>query len=217
MRSSIWLTGSEGRLGTALLNVLKKNTDYKIVDTDKDVDITDFDAVEHAIDSYRPVIVINCASVSSKDFCEENRVEAFRVNALGARNIAVATRSKNAKLIHFSTDDVFSGVSYRAKNEFDQPTPNTVYGQSKLAGENFVRELNPKHLIVRSSWVYGLAKNVDENRSDFYYEVLEHGKNGDALTFPIKVSGAPTSATELARFASHLLHSQASGLPPAAW
>ena len=216
MRSSIWLTGSEGRLGTALLNVLKKNTDYKIVDTDMDVDITDFDAVEHAIDSYRPVIVINCASVSSKDFCEENRVEAFRVNALGARNIAVATRSKNAKLIHFSTDDVFSGVSYRAKNEFDQPTPNTVYGQSKLAGENFVRELNPKHLIVRSSWVYGLAKNVDENRSDFYYEVLEHGKKGEAFNVPINVIGTPTSATELARFFSRILHSNEYGLYHAA-
>ena len=101
-------------------------------------------------------------------------VEAFRVNALGARNLAAVTRRLNAKLIQLSTDDVFDGKSSGRMTEFDFPDPQTVYGKSKLAGENYVKELNPKHLIIRSSWVYGAASG--EAHQDYFSYVVEKGK-----------------------------------------
>ena len=150
-KNAIWITGAEGRLGSTLVELLKKNTDNKVVGTDMDVDITDMDEVEQCIKVYRPNIVINCASISDADYCEQNKVQAFKVNALGARNLAAASRGVNAKIVQLSTDDVFSGKNTGHLTEFDLPDPQDVYGKSKYAGENYVKELNPKHLIVRSS------------------------------------------------------------------
>lgn len=191
---SIWITGASGRIGTRLKKALKKNTDYKVVATDKEVDITDLSAIETAFDWYKPSIVINCASLSDAKYCEEHKVEAYKVNTLGARNLAIVSMQHNVKLIHLSTDDVFSGENNRAKNEFDIPTPKTVYGKSKLAGENFVRELNPKHLIIRSSWVYGSGSY------DYVNYVLEHAKNGEAFEASVNRISSPTYDRRIADF-----------------
>ena len=175
-KNAIWITGAEGRLGSALLELLKKDTNNKVVGTDMDVDITDMDAVEQSMKVYRPNIVINCASISDADYCEQNIVKAFKVNALGVRNLAAASRSLNAKIIQLSTDDVFSGKNSGQITEFDIPDPQSVYGKSKLAGENYVKELNPKHLIVRSSWVYGAAN--EGAKEDYFTYVINHAKSG---------------------------------------
>ena len=164
-KNAIWITGAEGRLGSTLVELLKKNTDNKVVGTDMDVDITDMDEVEQCIKVYRPNIVINCASISDADYCEQNKVQAFKVNALGARNLAAASRGVNAKIVQLSTDDVFSGKNTGHLTEFDLPDPQDVYGKSKYAGENYVKELNPKHLIVRSSWVRRFRLRLTESEA----------------------------------------------------
>lgn len=197
-KNAIWVTGAEGRLGSALVALLKKDVEHKVVGTDLDVDITDMEAVEQCIKVYRPNIVINCASISDADYCEQNMVKAFKVNALGARNLAAASRSANAKMIQLSTDDVFSGKSSVHLTEFDRPDPQSVYGRSKYAGENYVRELNPKHLIVRSSWVYGAAN--DDAKEDYFSYVVKHGKSNTAFEAPLDRIGSPTSADVLADF-----------------
>ncbi len=203
-KNSIWITGAEGRLGSALVQLLKEDVNNKVVGTDrKDVDITDMEAVDQAANVYHPDIVINCASISDVECCEKNMVEAFRVNALGARNLAVVTRRLNAKLIQLSTDDVFDGKSSGRMTEFDIPDPQTVYGKSKLAGENYVKELNPKHLIIRSSWVYGAANG--EAAQDYFSYVVEKGKTNTSFEAPFDKISTPTSAGELARFISSLL------------
>lgn len=205
MKNAIWITGAEGRLGKKLVKTLKKDLSNIIFATDVDVDITDLKSVEQAAKIYKPTMVINCASLSDADYCESHRVEAYRVNALGARNMAAISRQYNARIIHLSTDDVFSGENLRAKNEFDVPTPKTVYGQSKLAGEAFVRELNPKHLIIRSSWVYGAG-------ADYFSYVAEKGKNGEAFEAAVDQISSPTSVDELVQFFKALINSEEYGI-----
>lgn len=194
-KNTIWVTGAEGRLGSALVQLLSQNIDNKVIGTDKaEVDITDMAAVDAAMDVYHPTVVINCAGMSDIDECEKDMVEAFKVNTLGARNLAMATQRVNAKIIQMSSDDVFEGKSGIRLTEFDIPTPKNVYGKSKLAGEMFVRELNPKHLIIRSSWVYGTGKD------DFMTQVLDHAKKGESFEVPMDVISTPTSALTLAKF-----------------
>ena len=198
-KTTIWVTGAEGRLGNALVQLLSQDLNNKVIGTDKDVDVTDMEAVEAAMDVYKPNVIVNCASISDPKECERDMVEAFKVNALGARNLAMAAERVSAKIIQMSTDDVFLGKTSARLTEFDIPTPNTVYGRSKLAGENFVRELNPKHLIIRSSWVYGTGKN------DFLTYVLEKGKAGESFEVPMDVISTPTSALTLARFVETMI------------
>lgn len=201
LKNSIWITGAEGRLGSALVALLKQNVDNKVVGTDMDVDITDMEAVNQTTDIYRPNIIINCASISDMDACEQNMVAAFKVNALGARNLASASRRMNAKIVQLSTDDVFDGHACGRLTEFDTPNPQTVYGKSKLAGENYVKELNPKHLIIRSSWVYG----ADAAKADYFSYVAEHGRSNTPFDAPLDKISTPTSAGELAKFINYLL------------
>ncbi len=206
-RKTIWVSGAEGRLGSALVLLLKQNIENKVIGTDKDeVDITDLDAVNAAMDVFHPSVVINCSSMSDIDECEKNMVEAFKVNTLGARNLAMATQRANAKIIQMSTDDVFEGKSGIRLTEFDLPTPKNVYGKSKLAGENLVRELNPKHLIIRSSWVYGTGKD------DFMTEVLDHAKKGETFEVAMDIISTPTSALTLAKFVELMLDHEEYGI-----
>lgn len=204
-RNSIWITGGAGKIGTAITSRLKKNVNYRIISTDKDVDITDTEAVLNAMEIYRPHIIINCASISDARYCENHMVEAFKVNALGARNLAMASRQINAKMIQLSSDDVFSGEHAISKTEFDLPTPITVYGKSKFAGENFVKELNPKHLIIRSSWVYG-------GSDDYISYVLDKAEKGEPFTAALDKISTPTSTEQVASFIEVMLDKKEYGI-----
>lgn len=206
-KNTIWVTGADGRLGSALVQLLSQDLDNKVIGTDKaEVNITDLEAVNAAMDVYHPTVVINCASMSDMDECEKNMVEAFKVNTLGARNLAMATNRVNAKIIQMSTDDVFEGKSGARLTEFELPTPKNVYGKSKLAGEAYVRELNPKHLIIRSSWVYGTGKD------DFMTRVLDHAKKGETFEVPMDVISTPTSALTLAKFVELMIGHEEYGI-----
>lgn len=205
-RETVWVTGASGRMGKALVNALKKNINYKVIGTDRDVDVTDRHEVHQAVEMYRPTIIINCASISDVTYCEENEIEAYRVNVLGARNLAMASRHINARIIQLSTDDVFDGKKNGGFTEFDTAEPVSVYGKTKVAAENFVRELNPRHLIVRSSWVYGIGSG------DFLSTVLEKGKRGEKIEARTDYISSPTSASELAKFILVLMEQSEYGI-----
>ncbi|MDO4169979.1 MAG: dTDP-4-dehydrorhamnose reductase [Lachnospiraceae bacterium] len=203
-KTKIWITGAKGQLGTAIYNQLDYHK-YTVVTTDIDLDITDYDEVASYMKVTKPNVVINCAGMTDLKTCEENMIDAYKVNAIGPRNLAAATRSANAKFIQISTDDVFNGKNRDALNEFDVVSPITVYGKSKLAGETFVRELNPKHIIIRSSWIYGDGKH------NFVSVLLNQAKTRTNIQLPSDQFSTPTSATELAKFIIHLLETKEYG------
>lgn len=204
-KTKIWIAGAEGGLGSTILYMISK-LDYNVVATDKDVDVTDMESVSSFADICRPDVVINCTGYYNKSEEKEEVLTAYRTNAIGARNLAAATRKNKTKLIHISSDDVFSGKHKAELTEFDLTVPITTYGKSKLAGENFVRELNPKHLIVRSSWVYGKKGN------NFVKDILEKAKNGEKLMVPNDQISTPTSAKELALFVIKMIDSKEYGI-----
>ena len=202
----VWVAGASGRVGTMIRSIL--DTRYvDLYETDKeDLDITDAEAVTRYGLSYRPNVIINCAGIPDAKFCEENMEEAYKVNALGARNLSAVARKIDARIIQISTDDIFTNCENRAYHEFDTPNPVTVYGKSKFAGENFVKELAPKHLIIRSSWVYGAE---GEN---FVNYVIDKLKAGEKIEAAMDDFACPTSAKELSKVILRLIKYEQEGI-----
>ena len=142
-------------LGRTLVRVL--GGEFEVVATDlPEADITNEDAIDAVIAKNSPDAVIHCAAMTAVDKCETERDLAFRLNARGTANVASSCRRHDVRLIAISTDYVFDGDSDRPYAEFDRATGGrTVYGQSKFAGEEYVRSLCPNHVIARISWLYG--------------------------------------------------------------
>lgn len=202
----IWVTGASGRVGTMIRRVLDMR-DVELFETDvEDLDITDADEVTMFALRNRPNTIINCAGLTDVEECEENIEKAYKVNALGARNLSTAARKIDARIIQLSTDDVFTCKEKVLFNEFDSTNPTTVYGKSKLAGENFIKELAPKHLIIRSSWVYG------KDGKNFVNDVIEKIKAGEEIQAATDEYAVPTSAKELSRVIMRLVKKEQEGI-----
>ena len=201
----IWITGAEGHIGTALLDLLE-GVEYQLLPTDiKEVDITKIDEVTQFVHVNRPDVVINCAGMTDVQECENNVDEAYRVNAIGVRNVALAANEVNAKVIQISTDDVFDKESRIPYNEFDNVHPRTIYGKSKEAGEKILTQLLNRFVIIRSSWIYGIGR-------DFVDEVLRNVGQGKKMEVPINQYAAPTSAKELAKVIRYFIDNEEYGL-----
>lgn len=194
----IWIVGAAGQLGMAINQVLDP-LEVEVFNTDQEeLDITHTDEVLNFGEINRPDVIINCAGVVDVELCEANPELAYRVNALGARNLSIVARKVGAKIVQLSTDDVFDGLSKVPYSEFDDTNPKTVYGRSKRAGENYVKEFTHKHFVVRSNWVYGEGNNFVNN-------VLAAAKEGRELPVASDQFGSPTSAKDLARLILHLI------------
>lgn len=151
------IIGANGQLGLDLVRVFK-NTEHEIIPlTHKDMDVTDFKVARQVLKDIQPEIVLNCAAYVIVDDAEEFAEKAFAVNALGARNIALTCNELDSVMVHVSTDYIFDGLKKKPYTEEDIPNPLNVYGNSKLAGEYFVRNILKKHYIIRSSSLFGTA------------------------------------------------------------
>ena len=201
----IWITGAEGHIGTALIDLLE-GVEYQLLPTDiNEVDITKIDEVTQFVHVNRPDVVINCAGLTDVQECENNVDEAYRVNAIGVRNVALAANEVNAKVIQISTDDVFDKESRIPYNEFDNVHPITIYGKSKEAGEKILTQLLNRFVIIRSSWIYGIGR-------DFVDEVLRNVGQGKTMEVPNNQYAAPTSAKELAKVIRYFIDNEEYGL-----
>ena len=208
----IMITGCNGQLGRALNNLYKKEQEITIINTDVfsgegilPLDITDVDKVLAFVREIRPDAIINCAAHTNVDKCETDIDNAYKINAIGPRNLSIAATETGAKLMHISTDYVFPGTENRALTEFDAVGPDSVYGKTKLAGENFVREFGDRYFIIRTAWLYGDGKNFVKTMLRLAEEHREVGVVKDQF-------GSPTSSEELAKAIKYLLPTENYGL-----
>lgn len=200
-KKRILITGCNGQLGRALRAEYGDAADFICTDVAaadgcRALDITDIDAVLAAVRAEHPGVLINCAAHTNVDACEQQWDAAYRINAIGARNLAIAATETGAKLIHISTDYVFRGDGKRPYTEFDTPDPVSAYGKTKLAGEQFVRDFDRNYFIFRTAWLYGDGKN-------FVRTMLRLAKTHDTVSVVNDQQGSPTSAAELARVIRH--------------
>ena len=194
----ILITGSNGMLGHDLIEVLKDKHEL-LLTTSKTLDITDGDSVMDFILKSNPDIVINSAAYTDVDGCESNPDLAYNVNGEGVKNLALACREVDCPLVHISTDYVFNGQNDRPWVEDDEIGPISIYGKSKLEGEEHIKEILEKYFIVRTAWLYGV------NGRNFPRTMLELAQNHSEITVVYDEVGTPTYTPDLAKGISELI------------
>jgi dTDP-4-dehydrorhamnose reductase len=187
----IVIIGAGGRLGSALMREYRDK--FEIVGFDHEqLDLGDKKEIADWITRLDFDVLINCAAFTNVDLCESERDQAFRINAEAPKILAEICRDKKAKLIHFSTDYVFDGEKREAYHESDPANPISVYGESKLAGEKNVLEVQDRHLVVRVSWVFG------PHRPSFVDGVIKRAMEKEHVDAIADKFSAPTYTHDIA-------------------
>ena len=200
----ILITGASGQLGTEIQRQLKNGgsalgpvperlKNATVIATDvAELDITDRDATIAFVRRHQPDTIISCAAFTNVDGCETNPEAAFKVNAIGASNLAQAAERINARLIHVSTDYVFRGEGDKPLDESERVDPKSVYGKTKALGEEYVKNFCHRYFIVRTAWLYGYASK------NFVKTIVNAGKKFGKLEVVSDQLGNPTNAEDLA-------------------
>jgi dTDP-4-dehydrorhamnose reductase len=190
----ILVTGSNGQLGTELVTrYFDRPNDELFVGDLPDIDITSELSIASTFANIAPDVVINCAAWTAVDAAEEKESSAFTVNAEGPAILATYCARAGARLVQISTDYVFGGDASEPYAEDAQPGPITAYGRTKLAGENFVRELLPdNHLVIRTAWLYSPTGH------NFVKTIIKAQRDRETLSVVTDQIGQPTSASDLA-------------------
>lgn len=199
----ILITGANGQLGLELqLQLQQSNEKYKVIPTDyTTLDITNLNQVKAKLLLERPNVVINCAAHTAVDKCEEDIEKAYKINAIGPKNLAMVCDEIGAKLVQVSTDYVFSGKNPEPRREDDVTNPQSVYGASKLLGEEYVKTFCKKYFIVRTAWLYGEGNN-------FVRTMLKLAETNKEINVVGDQFGSPTSTKDLAKVIIELMDTE---------
>ena len=187
----ILITGANGMLAKAVKNEFKEN---ELILTDvEDLDITNIEAVKNYVSKIKPDYIINCAAYTAVDKAEDEEELAYKINAIGPKNLAIVAKENDCVLVHISTDYVFGGdkdisLDY---SEDDEKNPQAVYGSTKLYGEKFIEENCSKYYIFRTAWLYGDGKN-------FVKTMVSLSETHDEVKVVNDQHGSPTYAVDLA-------------------
>ncbi|HZS06236.1 MAG TPA: dTDP-4-dehydrorhamnose reductase [Blastocatellia bacterium] len=202
----IAITGAAGQLGSDLVSALRARGQEVTPLTRAELDVTDAGRMRAVLAKARPEIVINCTAENRVDDCEELLAEAFTLNAIVPGRMAAMTRELGAALLHLSTDYVFDGGQRVPYVESDTPSPLSAYGASKLAGEQLVRQRNPRHYIVRVSGLYGAAGSRGKG-GNFVEAILRRARAEGRLRVVNDQTTAPTYTRDLAAGIARLIES----------
>ncbi len=213
----VLITGISGMLGVDLCQTLKEK--HEVVGFDlkefpsisfcppvQRGDITKIDEVKEAFDEFAPQMVIHAAAYTDVDGCEKDPDKAYKVNTLGTQNVCLASQEPNIPIIYISTDFVFDGNKDSPYLEFDQPRPISIYGRSKLAGEEYVKTLLNKYFVVRTSWLYG------HYGRNFVETMLQLASQKKELKVVNNQVGSPTYTRDLSRKIKELLPTELYGI-----
>lgn len=188
----VLVTGANGQVGFSLGEQLKKtNWQFKLC-TRLDLDITNKDSVKKIVGDFLPDVIVNPAAYTAVDKAESNSDEAFAINALGVENLAEVAKNNNCVLLHISTDYVFSGDKDGLYREDDETGPQGVYGRSKLVGEQVIKNILEKYIVLRTAWVFG------EHGNNFVKTMIRLGRDRDQLNVVADQYGGPTYAGDIA-------------------
>ena len=190
----ILIAGCRGMLGSELITVFGSDPEtYETIGLDlPEIDITRDESCRGAVGDLRPDIVINAAAFARVDDCETQREQAVRVNGEGAGNLAAAAEAVGALFIHYGTDYIFDGNKTQGYLEDDEPCPVSVYGKSKLMGEDLTRRNSSRHMIIRISWLFGV------NGANFIRTIVGAARKGNPLRVVNDQRGSPTYAKDVA-------------------
>ncbi len=190
----ILITGSKGQLGNEIRVLAPAYPDFEFQYTDvAELDITNLQDVKNWFDSNKPEVIINCAAYTAVDKAESDESATFLINATAVENLARSATGIDALMVHVSTDYVFDGRSFTPYCETDPTNPQSVYGRSKLAGEEAVRQYATKAIILRTSWLYSAFGN------NFVKTMIKFGKEREELNVVFDQIGTPTYARDLAK------------------
>lgn len=200
----ITITGSDGKLGHSLHEVLGKT--HTMSWLGDETDITNFARLREAVQATQPDLVINAAALTDVDGCAREPEKALLINGLGAQNVALAAAASQAAVLQVSSNEVFDGQSQQPYNEFSRCNPINPYGYSKWAGEQGVMQVNPRHYIVRTAWLFA------HGGKNFIHAILNAANAGKALRVVIDEVANPTYNNDLAEAIAALIETERYGI-----
>jgi len=193
MSNTILVTGANGQLGHAIQKIAKNNENKRFVFTDFDVlDITNYQKCDLFFSQQKPDFCINASAYTNVEKAETDYLNAYNVNVIGTKNLALSCKKHNTTLLHISTDFVFDGQKKSPYTEHDKPNPKNVYGTTKLKGEQEIQTVLEKYFIVRTSWLYS------EFGNNFYKTMLRLASENKTINVVNDQIGTPTNANSLA-------------------